>query len=147
MKLKIEELLKIAVTDKDREEISRMMSNINVNNRNMNKTEKFTEKIIKKENEKKDVFVKFLESKSVNGVIYAPTQVGKSAATHAFIETCFKYNTPVIVSTDNKTDQQEQLFYRIQKELVGADVTMLKVSDKKFDYNLRECIKTQNKYK
>jgi hypothetical protein len=145
MKLKIEELLKIAVTDKDREEISRMMSNINVNNRNMNKTEKFTEKIIKKENEKKDVFFKFLESKSVNGVIYAPTQVGKSAATHAFIETCFKYNTPVIVSTDNKTDQQEQLFYRIQKELVGADVTMLKVSDKKFDYNLRECIKTQNK--
>jgi hypothetical protein len=145
MKLKIEELLQIAETDTEREEISRMMSNINVNSRNMDKTEKFAEKIIKKENEKKDVFVKFLESKSVNGLIFAPTQVGKSAATGAFIETCFKYNTPVIVSTDNKTDQQEQLYYRIEKDLAGAEVTMLKVTDKKFGENLKKCIKEKNK--
>lgn len=97
--------------NEQRVNLSKMMSNMNVNNRNMDKTEKFAEKIIKKENEKKDVFVQFLESKSVNGVIYAPTQVGKSAATRAFIETCFTYNTPVIVSTDNKTDQQEQLYW------------------------------------
>ena len=145
MKLKIEELLQIAKTDKDRDEITRMMSNINVNNRNMNKTENFAEKIIKKENEKKNVFVKFLESKSVNGIIYAPTQVGKSAATGAFIKTCFKYNTPVIVSTDNKTDQQEQLYYRIEKDLAGANVTMLKVTDKKFEENLKKCIVEKNK--
>ena len=145
MKLKIEELLNIAKNDKDREEITRMMSNINVNNRNINKTQNFAEKIIKKENEKKNVFVKFLESKSVNGVIFAPTQVGKSAATGTFIETCFKYNTPVIVSTDNKTDQQEQLYYRIEKDLAGAEVTMLKVTDKKFEENLKKCIKEKNK--
>jgi hypothetical protein len=149
MRLKIEELLKNIKTENDREEISkeiaRMTSNINVSNRNRDKTEKFAEKIIKKENEKKDVFVKFLESKSVNGVIFAPTQVGKSAATGAFIETCFKYNTPVIVSTDNKTDQQEQLYYRIEKELAGAEVTMLKVTDNKFDENLRKCIKEKIK--
>ena len=48
MKLKIEELLNIAKNDKDREEITRMMSNINVNNRNINKTQNFAEKIIKK---------------------------------------------------------------------------------------------------
>jgi hypothetical protein len=149
MMMKIEELLKTVNSDKDRDEISqgieRVMSNINVRNRNKDKTEKFAEKIIKKENEKKQVFVKFLESKSVNGVIFAPTQVGKSAATAAFIETCFKYNTPVIVSTDNKTDQQEQLYYRIQKELAGADVTMLRVTDNKFDENLRRCIKEKVK--
>ena len=145
MKLKIEELLNIAKNDKDREEITRMMSNINVNNRNINKTENFAEKIIKKENEKKNGFEKFLESKSVNGIIFAPTQVGKSAATSTFIKTCFKYNTPVIVSTDNKTDQQEQLYYRIEKDLGGADVTMMKVTDKKFEENLKKCIKEKNK--
>lgn len=149
MMMKIEELLKTVNSDKDRDEISQgieiMMSNINVRNRNKDKTEKFTEKILKKENEKKQVFVKFLESKSVNGVIFAPTQVGKSAATAAFIETCFKYNTPVIVSTDNKTDQQEQLYYRIQQEFAGADVTMLRVTDNKFDENLRRCIREKVK--
>ena len=60
-------------TEKEREVLAKMMSNKNVNNRNVDKTEKFTEKIINKKNEKKDVFVKFLESKSVNGLIYAPT--------------------------------------------------------------------------
>jgi hypothetical protein len=145
MKLTIEKLLSLATTDQEREEIAKMMSNLNVHNRNMDKTEKFAEKIIEKKNEKKDVFLNFLESKSVNGVIYSPTQVGKSAATRAFIETCLRYNTPVIVSTDNKTDQQEQLYYRIERELAGADVSMLKVSDKSFKKDLKECIETKNK--
>lgn len=131
--------------EEERETLSRMMSNINVNNRNNNKTKNFAEKIIKKQNDKKEVFVKFLESGSVNGVIYAPTQIGKSAATRAFIETCFMYNTPVIVSTDNKTDQQEQLYYRIERDLAGADVNLLKVSDKNFDKQLKNCIETKNK--
>lgn len=132
-------------TEKEREILEKMMSNKNVHNRNVDKTENFAEKIIEKTNEKKDVFVKFLESKSVNGVIFAPTQLGKSAATRVFIETCFKYNTPVIVSTDNKTDQQEQLYYRIERDLAGANVTMLKVCDKSFKDDLKECIKTKNK--
>ena len=131
--------------EQEREMLQRMMSNKNVHNRNVDKTENFAEKIIEKTNEKKDVFVKFLESKSVNGVIFAPTQLGKSAATRVFIETCFKYNTPVIVSTDNKTDQQEQLYYRIERDLAGANVTMLKVCDKSFKDDLKECIKTKNK--
>lgn len=38
---------------------------------------KFTEKIILTENNKKEVFEKFIYSDSVNGLIYAPTQVGK----------------------------------------------------------------------
>ncbi len=145
MKLTIEKLLSLAITDKDREEISRMMSNININNRNINKTEKFAEKIMEKKNEKTTNYVKFLESKSVNGLIWAPTQVGKSAATRIFIETCFRFNTPVIVSTDNKTDQQEQLYNRIEAELMGASVELLKVSDKSFEKNLRTCIQTGNK--
>ena len=131
--------------DQQRDEISKTMADMNVQNRNVDKTGKFAEKIIKKENDKKEVFVRFLESKSANGLIYSPTQVGKSAATRVFIETCFKYNTPVIVSTDNKTDQQEQLYYRIENDLMGADVRMLKVSDKNFEKELKNLIETKNK--
>lgn len=85
-----------------------------------------------------------MESKSVNGLIFAPTQVGKSAATRVFIQTCFKYDTPVIVSTDNKTDQQEQLYHRIENDLMGDDVKMLKASDKNFDKELKKLIETKN---
>ena len=128
-----------------REQLSEMMSNMNVKNRNSDKTANHAEKIIKTKNEKRTGYVKFLESKSVNGLILAPTQVGKSAATRVFIETCFRYNTPVIVSTDNKTDQQEQLFNRIEAELMGASVELLKVTDKTFEKDLRTCIETGNK--
>ena len=41
MKLKIVELLKMATTDSERIEIGKMMSNINVHNRNTDKTGKF----------------------------------------------------------------------------------------------------------
>lgn len=128
-----------------REQLSEMMSNMNVKNRNSDKTANHAEKIIKTKNEKRTGYVKFLESKSVNGLIWSPTQVGKSAATRVFIETCFRYNTPVIVSTDNKTDQQEQLFNRIEAELMGASVELLKVTDKTFEKDLRTCIETGNK--
>jgi hypothetical protein len=49
------------------------------------------------------------------------------------------------VSTDNKTDQQEQLYYRIERDLAGADVKMLKVSDKTFDEDLKNCIEKKEK--
>lgn len=131
-------------TEEQRQKINEMFSNINVNNRNTDKTEKHAKKIIEKKNEKLTGYVKFLESKSVNGLIWSPTQVGKSAATRIFIETCFEYNTPVIVSTDNKTDQQEQLYNRIEAELMGASVKLLKVTDKTFEKDLRKCIKEEN---
>lgn len=132
-------------TEEQRQKIVEMFSNMNVNNRNSDKSEKHAEKIIKKKNEKRTNYVKFLESKSVNGLIWAPTQVGKSAATRVFIETCFKYNTPVIVSTDNKTDQQEQLYNRIEAELMGAEVELLKVTDKTFEKDLGKCIEERKK--
>lgn len=132
-------------TDEQRQKIVEIFANMNVNNRNNDKTEKHAKKILKKKNEKRTSYVKFLESKSVNGLIWAPTQVGKSAATRVFIETCFEYNTPVIVSTDNKTDQQEQLYNRIEAELMGAEVELLKVTDKTFEKDLRKCIEERKK--
>ena len=145
--MNVEELTELFInaTEEQRQKIVEMMSNNNVSNRNVDKTEKHAEKILKKKNEKRTNYVKFLESKSVNGLIWAPTQVGKSAATRVFIETCFRYNTPVIVSTDNKTDQQEQLYNRIEAELMGASVELLKVTDKTFEKDLRKCIEDGNK--
>ncbi len=51
----------------------------------------------------------------------------------------------MIVSTDNKTDQQEQLFNRINEGLGGADVTMLKVSDKDFSKQFVASIKNKDR--
>ena len=53
---------------------------------------KFSERIIEKANVKSIRYVRILESKNNNAIVYAPTQVGKSAAMVRFIETCFKYN-------------------------------------------------------
>ena len=128
-------------SEEQRHELANKMSNMNIQNRNTDKTIEFATKIIKKNNDKKEVFRKFVESSSVNGLIYAPTQVGKSAATREFIETCFHHDVPVIVSTDNKLDQQEQLYYRIESDLYIADVVLLKAGDRSFKKTLEECIK------
>lgn len=137
----IVELLQNA-NDAQRQEIANMLSNMNVQNRNNEQTKNFTEKILQKENPKNNMYLKFLESSSVNALIWAPTQVGKSDSTREFIETCLKAGVPVIVSTDNKTDQCEQLYARIERGLCGADVTMLKVSDKSFGADLKQCIES-----
>ena len=126
-------------------EMGQILSNINVQNRNEDKTKNFAKKIMEKENEKKNRYVKFVESKSVNGIIYAGTQVGKTASTIALIKTFFQYNTPVIVSSDNKTDQQEQIKDRIEKDFISEDITLLKVTDKTFKKDLKECISNGNK--
>jgi hypothetical protein len=135
----------IKATEEQKREFMENCIKMNSYNRNMDKTKNFAEKIIEKPNNKKEKFHKFLESESVNGLIYAPTQVGKSAATREFIESCFRYNVPVIVSTDNKTDQQEQLYSRIYADLLGANVKMIKVSDKKCKKEILECIKNKVK--
>jgi hypothetical protein len=145
MKLRFEELLAIAETEEQKMDIGKLMRDMNFNNRNANKIEVFSENIIEKENKKNIRYSKFLTSKSVNGIIFSPTQIGKSKATIEFIKTSFKYNTPVIVSTDNKTDQQDQLVDRIKKDLMGANVILMKVSDKDFKNVLEKCIETGNK--
>lgn len=131
-------------SEKELQKVADMLSNLNVKKRNEEHVENFSKKIIEKENKKKSNYVKFLESESVNAIIWAPTQVGKSNASREFIETCFKYNVPVIVSTDNKSDQNEQLFNRIQNDLSGADVKMMRVMDKTFDDEFEKCLKAKN---
>ncbi|NBU34327.1 hypothetical protein EB118_09000 [bacterium] len=131
-------------SESEKQNIANFLSTLNVNKRNEERIKSFTEKIIEKPNLKKTSYVKFLESASVNAIIWAPTQVGKSNASREFIETCFRYNVPVIVSTDNKTDQNEQLYTRIKNDLSGADVKLMKVVEKSFDDDFEKCLKSKN---
>jgi hypothetical protein len=131
-------------SETERSALETLMNEINVKRRNDDKTENFTKKIIKKQNPKKSHYLKFIESKSINGMIWAPTQVGKSAATSELIRTCFQQNVPVIVSTDNKNDQCDQLYTRVYNSLIGANVQMLRVSDKNFTDDFEKCIKSKN---
>jgi hypothetical protein len=131
-------------SDTEMQNIANMLSNLNIKKRNEDRIANFAKNIIEKQNKKKTTYISFLESASVNAIIWAPTQVGKSNASREFIETCFKYNVPVIVSTDNKSDQNEQLYTRVQNDLCGADVKMLKVMDKSFDDQFEKCLKAKN---
>jgi ribosomal protein L31E len=105
---------------------------LNVGNRNKENVKTFTEKIMKKENKKMTKYERVLLSKSINALIYAATQVGKSKAMCDFIRVCLKDNVPVIVSSDNKTDQLEQLYERMKSELGDTDVKMIKIADTNF---------------
>jgi hypothetical protein len=92
---------------------------------------------------KKDAYMQFLESKRMNSVIYAPSHIGTLAASCTFIEACLKYNTPVIIST-NDTIDQGRLYYQIHKVFSEEDIMMLKVGDKNFKDKFKECISMRN---
>lgn len=139
------ELLSNSVTEEEKiQKILDLFTEINYQKRNETNVTTFTKKIIEKPNEKSTYYKNFLESKSVNGLVYAPTQVGKSNATIQFILTSFEMGVPVIVSTDNRSDQCEQLYNRVQVELSRIDSTLMKVTDKNFGKLLEKNIITNN---
>lgn len=89
---------------------------------------------------KKNNYQTFLDSDSTNGILYAPTQVGKSMGAYNIIRKCLEMNTPVIVSTDNKLDQCEQLMERIKANLIDTNIPIITVSGSKFSKNFEKCI-------
>lgn len=118
MNANIEELTNMFTnaTEEQRQRIVEMMSNMNVNNRNNDKTEKHAKKILKKKNEKRTSYVKFLESKSINGLIWAPTQVGKSAATRVFVlNTTLLLSYQLITRLINKNNSEDEEENRMEK--------------------------------
>jgi hypothetical protein len=135
------------LTDSEKmDRLSDIFSEINYNRRRDNLVQNFTKQIITQENNKKFFYKKYLESDTANGLIYGPTQLGKSNATIQFILACFELGVPAIVSTDNRSDQIEQLFTRVQIELTMVDdqTNLMKVSDRKFDKNLKQNLLDNN---
>ena len=53
-----------------------------------------------------------------NCLIYAPCQVGKTAASIMMMEECIKRGYNIVYSTDNKSDQMDQADYRISSEIM-----------------------------
>lgn len=118
-------------------------SAINSGNRNQVNVTAFSENIMKKENIKVHKYERFLLSKNINGLMYSPTQVGKSMAICDVIRVCLKDNVPVIVSSDNKTDQCEQLYNRMKSELGDTDVKLIKITETNFA-KLQKAFKDSN---
>ena len=87
----------------------------------------------------------FLESQVKHALITAPTQVGKTSAVLNFIKECIARNIGVIVSSDNKTDQQEQIMERLRSGLALAHCELIKakISDKKFIKQLKFAFKSK----
>lgn len=148
-----ENLLNLSINDIEIKEIEheinimhKQLSNINVNNRNIKSTNNLTEIILNKQNEKLKKYKKFIDSTSIYGIICGPTQLGKTDAVREMIELCLYNNTPVIISSDNKTDQQNQLFHRIKNDLTGIDDTLIQVSDKNFEKCITKNIKNNKPF-
>jgi len=105
----------------------------------------FASGIISDANQKKREYKSFLYNDTKSGLIFAPTQVGKTNATKDFMEVCMAHNIPVVVSCDNKTDQLEQFYSRIQNEFSNTDAVLLKAGDKNFKKDLKDNLKITKK--
>lgn len=84
-------------------------------------------------------FNDFLNDNKTNALLYAPTQLGKTMATIDLIKCCFLNDIPVIVSTDNKLDQQVQLMDRVKPHF--TDTAFLKANDLS---SLKDYVQTKN---
>lgn len=88
----------------------------------------------------------YLKSNNMYGIITAPTQNGKTEYVIKLINDCMKQNIPVIVSSDDRKDQQNQLYSRIKNSLVGTDgmdIELLKVESTNFSKKIEECIENK----
>ena len=130
---------------KEKNELEQQFNNLNVNNQNILNMQAFAKKIINKEHNVKTFFKKIIEKNNVNALIHSPTQVGKTAAAKEFIEHCLNENVPVIVSCDNKSDQLNQFYSRISKELNNENVTLVKMSDLKYGDIIEDCLRNNKK--
>lgn len=129
----------------EKKELEQQFNNLNVNNQNILNIQAFAKKIINKEHTVKTFFKKIIEKNNVNALIHSPTQVGKTAAAKEFIEHCLNENVPVIVSCDNKSDQLNQFYSRISKDLNNENVTLVKMSDSKYENIIEDCLKNNKK--
>ena len=108
--------------------------------------QEFATKVITNEHEHRRQYRSFLTSTGKNFLIYGPTQLGKTDATLTFVKTSLDHDTITIVTNDNKTDQQEQMYNRFKIALSTSNCeALLKVSDKKFSSKFSEVIKDSTK--
>jgi len=119
---------------------------INTHLRNEYNIKSFAKKIIEKKNEVQEDFIKFLKSKAINGLIWGPTQLGKTKAMKDVMDICLENHIPVIISCDNKTDQLEQFMSRIRDEFEEDEsILIVKANDSKIGKILTNGFKNNKK--
>lgn len=77
--------------------------------------------------------------------VFAKTQVGKTNAICILIQKSLSCNSLVFVMSDNKIDQQAQLFERVSNYLSENEIIckVLKITDKDYQNDLVECIESK----
>ena len=129
--------------------VSEMFKNCNIFNRNKQYTIFLANETLDKKINKKIHYKSVFESKSLNIVIYAPPQVGKTNAIIDVVFTAMSKNCPVLLTTDNKCNQLEQLLarlnLRIKEEKIRIDIINMDImSFSKFENAVEKCIERRD---
>ena len=103
--------------DVQNEIVSRMFKNTNIFNRNKHYIMTLVNDVLDRKIDKKVYYTKIFESKSLNIVTYSPPQVGKTNAIIDIVFTSLNKGTPVLLTTDNKCNQLEQLLSRLTQRV------------------------------
>ena len=129
--------------------VSQMFKNSNIFNRNKQYTIFLANEVLDRKINKKIHYKKIFESNSLNIVIYAPPQVGKTNAIIDVVFTSMCKGSPVLLTTDNKCNQLEQLLarlnLRIKEEKIRIDIiNMDSMSISKFEKAVEKCIERRD---
>ncbi len=140
-------LANATITEQERKSYyEKILHSINIERRTNDSVKNFSKYFIENSyTPSEESYSKFLYSNSFCGLLFGLTQIGKSNASIQFILTCFEKGVPVIVSTDNQTDQLEQLYSRVSIKLAEENNScVMKVSDNNFSSKLVENITNKN---
>lgn len=140
----------IGVSDNTQNEIvTKMFIETNIFNRNRTTITITANKLFDRDTNKQVYYKIFTESKSVNIVIYAPPQVGKTDAMIDIIFAAIDKGIPVLFTTDNKCNQMEQFDYRLRKRVQNEKkridiINMNEMSYSKFEKKIENCFERRD---
>ena len=98
-------------------------------------TKEFTLRVLNSENEKEIETITNIKYKHDNVILHAPTQVGKTNSVIEILNICIDQKIPALISTDNKNDQLDQIYSRVDDRMYGV-ANLLRVLDPNFKKNI-----------
>lgn len=124
---------------KEKQELEYFFQNVNNEKRNEMKSSVKLDNFLTCKNK----FKNFLECTEANhALITAPTQVGKTNSIKGLVKKCLRRGIPVILSSDNKTDQQLQMYTRLTTELGQEKINFIMYENRsKFSKKFNQCVK------
>lgn len=118
----------------------------NVKNRMKINIEAFANGEFKREHEHKKKVIEFFTSNSRYSLMYGPTQAGKTQSSFEMVRVAMDLGLITIVSTDNRSDQLNQMFKRFTVSLASfSEVGVFKITDANIQKNLKETLQRTKK--